>query len=100
MSHPSSREHDPECRASNFSIGFGEGSRCNVVGRCPNGARRPVDYCLWALQRHYERGEDRYIELIWDRVVEIEDLDRIEVGRKGVVYNKKRPLIVDQGASK
>jgi hypothetical protein len=58
-----------------------------------------VDYCLWALQRHYERGEDRYIELIWDKVVEIEDLDRIEGGRRGVVYNKKRPLIVDQGAS-
>lgn len=58
-----------------------------------------VDYCLWALQRHYERGEDRYIELIWDKVVEIEDMDRIEGGRKGIVYNKKRPLIVDQGAS-
>lgn len=57
-----------------------------------------VDYCLWALQRHYERGEDRYIELIWDNVVEIEDMDRIEGGRKGVVYNKKRPLVKDQGA--
>lgn len=57
-----------------------------------------VDYCLWALQRHYERGEDRYIELIWDKVVEIEDMDRIEGGRKGVVYNKNRPLIVDQEA--
>jgi hypothetical protein len=53
---------------------------------------------LWALQRHYERNESRYVELIWDKVVEIEDLDRIEGGRKGVVYNKKRPLIVDQGA--
>ena len=57
-----------------------------------------VDYCLWALQRHYERGESRYVELIWDKVVEIEDMDCIEGGRKGVVYNKKRPLIVDQGA--
>lgn len=58
-----------------------------------------VDYCLWALQRHYERGEDRYIELIWDKVVEIADLDRSAGGRKGVIYNKERPLIVDQGAS-
>jgi hypothetical protein len=58
-----------------------------------------VDYFLWALQRHYERDESRYVELLWDKVVEIEDLDRIEGGRKGVVYNKKRPLIVDQGAS-
>ena len=58
-----------------------------------------VDYLLWALQRHYERDESRYLELIWDKVVEIEDMDRIEGGRKGVVYNKKRPLIVDQRAS-
>ena len=58
-----------------------------------------VDYLLWALQRHYERDESRYLELIWDKVVEIEDMDRIEGGRKGVVYNKKRPLIADQEAS-
>lgn len=58
-----------------------------------------VDYFLWALQRHYERDESRYVELVWDKVVEIEDLDRIEGGRKGVVYNKKRPLITEQGAS-
>ena len=59
-----------------------------------------VDYCLWALQRHHERDESRYIELIWDKVVEVEDMDRIEGGRRGVVYNKKRPLITDQGALK
>lgn len=29
---------------------------------------------------------------------EIEDMDRIEGGRNSVVYNKKRPLITDQGA--
>jgi len=50
-----------------------------------------VDYFLWALQRHYERDESRYLELIWDKVVEIEDMDRIEGGRKGVVYNKNAP---------
>ena len=59
-----------------------------------------VDYFLWALQRHYERGESRYIELVWDKVIEIEDMDRIEAGRKGVIYNKKRPLVIDQEAPK
>ena len=58
-----------------------------------------VDYFLWALQRHYEREESRYIELIWDKVVEIEDMDHVEGGRKGVLYNTRRPLIVDQEAS-
>lgn len=57
-----------------------------------------VDYFLWAVQRYYERREDRYIELLWDKVVEIEDMDRIENGRKGVTYSKKRPLIDNQGA--
>ena len=57
-----------------------------------------VDYFLWALQRHYERDESRYLELVWNQVVEIEDLDRIDGSRKGVVYNRKRPLIVDQEA--
>lgn len=57
-----------------------------------------VDYCLWALQRHYEMDQSRYVELIWDKVVEIDDMDRVEGGRRGVVYNKKRPLIVDQEA--
>jgi len=51
-----------------------------------------VDYCLWALQRYYERAEGRYIELIWDKIVEIDDMDRVEGGRKGITYNKKRPL--------
>lgn len=58
-----------------------------------------VDYFLWALQRHYERGESRYIELVWDKVVEIEDLDHIEGRRKGAIYNRRRPLVVDQEAS-
>jgi hypothetical protein len=57
-----------------------------------------VDYFLWALQRHYERDESRYVELVWDKVVEIEDLDRIEGGRMGVVHNKKRPLVMEQEA--
>lgn len=59
-----------------------------------------VDYFLWALQRHYERGEGRYVELIWDKVVEVDDMDAVAAGRKGVVYKKDRPLIAnDQGAT-
>jgi hypothetical protein len=58
-----------------------------------------VDYFLWALQRYCERDESRYIELIWNQVVEIDDMDRIEGGRRGVIYNKKRPLVTDQEAS-
>lgn len=86
-----------------FERDFGtrRSQRVNIVASTPaeNTGLQAVDYFLWALQRYYERSEDRYLELIWDKVVEIDDLDRIEDGRKGVVYNKKRPLIKDQEAS-
>ena len=42
---------------------------------------------------------EELLELIWNQTVEIEHLDRIEDGRKGVAYNKKRLRIVDQEAS-
>jgi hypothetical protein len=51
-----------------------------------------VDYYLWALQRFYERREDRYLELIWPQVGEIHDLDRVAEGRRGVFYTKQKPL--------
>jgi hypothetical protein len=59
-----------------------------------------VDYFLWAFQRHYERGEGRYAELVWEKVVEVDDLDAVAAGRKGVVYNKNRPLIANEQGAK
>ncbi len=71
----------------------------NVVDMVPVAGLRAVDYFLWALQRHCERDESRYVELVWDKVVEIEDLDPIEGGRRDVVCNNKRVRVVDQEAS-
>lgn len=34
-----------------------------------------ADYCLWALQRCYERHEARFIHAIWDKVSLIHDVD-------------------------
>ncbi|HIO96388.1 MAG TPA: DUF3800 domain-containing protein, partial [Leucothrix sp.] len=51
-----------------------------------------VDYYLWALQRFYERKEERYIELIWDQVAEIHDLGVIAKGKKGTYFTKQKPL--------
>lgn len=85
-----------------FEVDFGSrrSAKVSIVASTPpqSAGLQAVDYCLWALQRFYERDEDRYIEVIWDKVVEIEDMDRIEGRRRGVTYNKKRPLIVDQEA--
>lgn len=50
------------------------------------------DYLLWALQRHFERGESGYIEMLWDKVGEIVDLDLEHGGRRGKIYYQKSPL--------
>lgn len=51
-----------------------------------------VDYCLWALQRLYERGEDRYLNLIWPKTVVIHDMDDTREAVHGVFYTKNKPL--------
>ncbi len=51
-----------------------------------------VDYYLWALQRHYERAESRYLDYIWPQVGEIHALDEIAEGRVGVLYSQRRAL--------
>ena len=59
---------------------------------CPG--LQAADYYLWALQRFYERREDRFLELIWPQVGEIHDLDRLDQGRRGVFYTKQKPLML------
>lgn len=51
-----------------------------------------VDYFLWALQRLYERREDRYISFIWDKVSLIQDVDDTREHQYGMYYTKKKPL--------
>jgi hypothetical protein len=76
------------------SFGFTHPATNDVVSstppHCPG--LQAVDYYLWALQRFYERREDRFLDLIWPQVGEIHDLDRLEDGRRGVFYTKQKPL--------
>ncbi len=51
-----------------------------------------VDYFLWALQRLYERREDRYIQLIWPLVSLVRDPDDRRDAQYGVYYTQKKPL--------
>ena len=51
-----------------------------------------MDYYLWALQRFYERREERFLELIWPQVGEIHDLGRVEDRKRGVFFTKRKPL--------
>ena len=51
-----------------------------------------VDYFLWALQRLYERGDDRYVELLWPAFGLVIDMDDLRHGPSGAHYTQKRPL--------
>lgn len=49
-----------------------------------------VDYCLWALQRAYERGECRFLHAIWDKVSLIHDVDH-DSKDYGLYLTRKSP---------
>ncbi|MEO8270299.1 MAG: hypothetical protein ABI557_11310, partial [Aureliella sp.] len=55
-----------------------------------------ADYYLWALQRMYERHEERYLHLVWKQVGLIHDVDDTREAEYGVYYSKKRQLSSDQ----
>ena len=76
------------------SFGFSHPATTHVVSSTPadSAGLQAVDYCLWALQRLYERREDRFLELIWPHVYDIHDMDRVSGGKRGVHYTQRKPL--------
>ena len=48
-----------------------------------------VDYCLWALQRLFTKGEDRFLSLIWPKVALIVDADDISEKAYGTYHTRK-----------
>ena len=59
-----------------------------------------VDYFLWALQRFYERGEDRFLNLIWPRTKLVVDVDDTRTAGYGVFYSQAKPLTLATRAKK
>jgi hypothetical protein len=58
-----------------------------------HGGLQAVDYFLWALQRLYERGEERYLAFLWPKVSLVHDIDDTTNSRYGEYYTRKKPLI-------
>ena len=50
-----------------------------------------ADYCLWALQRLFTKGEDRFLSLIWSKVALIVDADDVSEKPYGTYHTRKRP---------
>jgi hypothetical protein len=59
-----------------------------------------ADYCLWALQRFYERNEDRFLDLIAPKIGLIHDRDDMRESGAGVYYTQKKPLTLIARAKK
>lgn len=65
------------------------------VWPCPSercACLQAVDYFLWALQRLYEKREERYLVSIWERCSLVVDVDDMREAKYGVYYTKNRPL--------
>lgn len=56
------------------------------------GGLQAVDYFLWALQRLYVRGEERYWEYVAEKVSLVHDVDDTRENEYGAYYTKKNPL--------
>jgi hypothetical protein len=56
------------------------------------GGLQAVDYFTWALQRLYEKGEDRYLTYLWPAVHLVQDIDDKRKADYGVYYTQKKPL--------
>lgn len=47
---------------------------------------------MWALQRLFDRGEDRYWDFVWPKVSLVYDIDDVRQQAYGEFYSQRRPL--------
>lgn len=81
-------------------FGFARSASVTVASAYPwdVAGLQACDYLLWALQRFYERGEERFLKALWSQFVEVIDLDlpapkqRGKTREQGVIFTKQNPL--------
>ena len=57
-----------------------------------HGGLQAIDYFVWALQRFYERGEERYLAYLWPAVRLVHDIDDTREVNTGMCYTQNNPL--------
>jgi hypothetical protein len=69
-----------------------------IIAATPDqaGGLQAVDYFLWALQRLYERWEDRYWEYVAEKVSLVHDVDDTRENDYGAYFTKKNPLTLEK----
>jgi len=61
--------HSHKSSASQQHVGLhgsAQRARVSAIASRDHYALQAVDYFLWALQRRYTNGEDRYLRFLWD----------------------------------
>lgn len=71
---------------------------CEVISNRPKEepCLQAVDYFLWALQRLYEKEEERYFKFVRDKFELVMDLEDKRLKPYGVYYGKRKTLTVDK----
>jgi len=91
-----SLQHALQAAKDRFSVRWGidREAQINVSARLTRGdaGLQAVDYFLWALQRFYEKREERYLMFLWPRFGVVHDIDDTRQTPYGVFYTKKKPL--------
>lgn len=79
-------------------IGKSAESRMQVIGAQTEeyAGLQIVDYCLWALQRLYEKSEGRYLDYIAENISLIVDIDDKQENEYGMYYTRKRPPTLEK----
>ena len=79
---------------SNLSSGILTDVSLNVSAATPkeHAGLQAVDYFIWALQRLYERGEDRYLVYLWQAFGLVHDIDDTREAHHGLYYTQNKPL--------
>ena len=54
-----------------------------------------ADYMLWALQRLFEREDDRYWEFVKSKASLVHDVDDVQEKAYGTYYDKRNPLSLE-----
>lgn len=69
-------------------------SSIHVISSTPShhAGLQAADYFTWALQRLYEKGEERYLNYLWGSVHLVQDIDDKRIAGYGAYYTQKKPL--------
>jgi len=85
-----------EAARADFALeqGIGTAGDIEVIASSPirEPALQAVDYFLWALQRAFEKHEDRFLQVLWPQCSLVIDADDTRSKGYGNYYTKRKPL--------